>query len=52
MTVSLVNDGPYTVVLDSEALSGPRAGRRPPAGAGADPAGTAHSTAADQPKGD
>jgi D-aminoacyl-tRNA deacylase len=52
MTVSLVNDGPYTVVLDSEALSGPRAGRRPPAGSGADPAKTAHSTAADQPKGD
>jgi len=28
MTVSLVNDGPYTILLDSEALSGPRSGRR------------------------
>ena len=27
MTVSLVNDGPYTIVLDSEVLSGPRSGR-------------------------
>lgn len=28
MTVSLVNDGPYTILLDSEVLSGPRSGRR------------------------
>lgn len=27
MTVSLVNDGPYTILLDSEVLSGPRSGR-------------------------
>jgi D-tyrosyl-tRNA(Tyr) deacylase len=27
MTVSLVNDGPYTVALDSEVLTGPRSGR-------------------------
>jgi D-aminoacyl-tRNA deacylase len=26
MTVSLVNDGPYTIILDSEVLSGPRRG--------------------------
>lgn len=29
MTVSLVNDGPYTILLDSEVLSGPRSGRGP-----------------------
>lgn len=28
MTVSLVNDGPYTILLDSEVLAGPRDGRR------------------------
>ncbi len=27
MTVSLVNDGPYTILLDSDALAGPRSGR-------------------------
>ena len=27
MTVSLVNDGPYTILLDSEVLSDPRSGR-------------------------
>lgn len=27
MTVSLVNDGPYTILLDSEVLAGPRSGR-------------------------
>lgn len=34
MTVSLVNDGPYTILLDSDVLAGPRAGRR-----GAGPSG-------------
>jgi D-tyrosyl-tRNA(Tyr) deacylase len=29
MIVSVVNDGPYTILLDSEVLSGPRAGRNP-----------------------
>jgi D-aminoacyl-tRNA deacylase len=52
MGVSLINDGPYTIVLDSDAFSGPRSGRRAPTGAGADPAETAKSTAADKPKGD
>ena len=33
MTVSLVNDGPYTILLDTEALAGPRGGRSAPAGA-------------------
>jgi D-tyrosyl-tRNA(Tyr) deacylase len=33
MTVSLVNDGPYTILLDTEALAGPRWGRNTPAGA-------------------
>jgi D-tyrosyl-tRNA(Tyr) deacylase len=28
MVVTLVNDGPYTIVLDSDVLAGPRAGRR------------------------
>jgi len=28
MVVSLVNDGPYTILLDSEILAGPRSGRR------------------------
>lgn len=28
MVVSLVNDGPYTILLDSEVLAGPRSGRR------------------------
>lgn len=28
MTVSLVNNGPYTILLDSEALAGPRSGHR------------------------
>jgi len=28
MVVSLVNDGPYTIVLDGQVLAGPRAGRR------------------------
>jgi D-tyrosyl-tRNA(Tyr) deacylase len=28
MTVSLVNDGPYTILLDSETLAGPRGRRR------------------------
>lgn len=28
MTVSLVNDGPYTVLLDSETLAGPRRGAK------------------------
>ena len=28
MIVSLVNDGPFTIVLDSDVLAGPRAGRR------------------------
>ena len=27
MIVSLVNDGPYTIVLDSDVLAGPRGGR-------------------------
>jgi D-tyrosyl-tRNA(Tyr) deacylase len=30
MTVSLVNDGPYTILLDTEALAGPRGGRSAP----------------------
>jgi D-tyrosyl-tRNA(Tyr) deacylase len=32
MTVSLVNDGPYTIVLDSEVLAEPRRGRARAAG--------------------
>ena len=28
MVVSLVNDGPYTILLDSDVLAGPRSGRR------------------------
>jgi D-tyrosyl-tRNA(Tyr) deacylase len=27
MTVSLINDGPYTILLDSDVLAGPRSGR-------------------------
>ncbi|MFH0916335.1 MAG: D-aminoacyl-tRNA deacylase [bacterium] len=30
MTVSLVNDGPYTILLDTEVLAGPRGGPRAP----------------------
>ena len=30
MTVSLVNDGPYTILLDTEALAGPRGRRSAP----------------------
>jgi D-tyrosyl-tRNA(Tyr) deacylase len=33
MTVSLVNDGPYTILLDTEALTGPRGRRSAPADA-------------------
>lgn len=33
MTVSLVNDGPYTILLDTGELAGPRSGRRAPGGA-------------------
>lgn len=28
MVVTLTNDGPYTIILDSDVLSGPRSGRR------------------------
>jgi len=30
MIVSLVNDGPYTIVLDSDVLAGPRGGKKEP----------------------
>ncbi|MBN1320257.1 MAG: D-tyrosyl-tRNA(Tyr) deacylase [Thermoleophilia bacterium] len=48
MKVSLVNDGPYTILLDSEVLSGPRSVRR--GGAGPDGAARPGSPAA--PEGD
>jgi D-tyrosyl-tRNA(Tyr) deacylase len=36
MVVSLVNDGPYTIVLDSDVLAGPRGGRHGDRGSIAD----------------
>jgi len=48
MTVSLVNDGPYTILLDSEVLSGPRSGR----GATAAAAGGARPGSPAAPEGD
>jgi D-aminoacyl-tRNA deacylase len=50
MTVSLVNDGPYTILLDSEALSAPRAGRRT-AGAATNGATTAPGSRMGTPAG-
>ena len=32
MVVTLINDGPYTIMLDTEALSGPRSGKGPTTG--------------------
>lgn len=49
MTVSLVNEGPYTILLDSEVLSGPRSGRRAADSARVTPGETARASASGAP---